>query len=145
MAPEAPKDFITHSEIRRSSCLWFLTKLLHERPGWWVAVAALQHQYDIDSLLPPSWAQQGSISPFQVKQQTRPEAEQCVRERLGSSVGFVACASVLCYWFCSTHHQAAIRLSSLKSYIRRTLVKDPLHLHVLFRKLAGLDRPNVMR
>lgn len=41
-------------------------------------------------------------------------------------------------------HQAEPRLCSSKSCIRKMSAEDLLHLHILFRELTGLARPNVV-
>lgn len=41
-------------------------------------------------------------------------------------------------------HQAESRLCSSKSCIRKMSAEDLLHLHILFRELTGLARPDVV-
>lgn len=82
-----------------------------------------------------------------------PKAEQCVSSAGGNAGGGSAVITANAVPSTRSHaidfapfpcHQAASRLSSSKSCIRKMSAEDPLQVHILFGKLVGLAGPNAV-
>lgn len=146
-----PKDVFSHgwhTEAKRPLHLWPPIKLLQERRGsacvgaliWVLTGFFLQPK---QSRVPPFW---GNWLCRVLKQQHVSSA--CGNAWRGSEViiaGVLSSTrnSAIDFALFSCH-QAESRLCFSKSCIRKISAEDLLHLHILFRELTGLAKPDVV-